>query len=83
MQCMRFVGWHDDHITAFQLKRLARDSDIRLAIQNVNQSIERRGMLTQFLSFIEGKECDIARILFGDLPADDRAFLLGSQVSHV
>src|SRR5215216_6051585 len=79
-QRMRLIGWHDDRVTTFQVEWLARNAHFHFTIQYMHECIKRRGVLTQLLALIEGKERDVACIFFGDLPADNRTLLIGGKV---
>ena len=79
---MWFVGRHDDGIARGQKVGNAQDADFRLPVQDVNEGVVGRGVLAQFLSRVEGEERHVASVRFGDLAADDRAFLVRGQVGH-
>ena len=57
----------------FQVEGFARDDDLGFALHHMDQGIERRGVLAQFLTGVEGEQGDVAGVRFGDLAADDRA----------
>jgi hypothetical protein len=68
---VRFVGWHDDHLARPNLGDLTRNNNLSLALQYMNQRIERRRMLTQFLALIEGEQGQVTGLSFEQHPADD------------
>ena len=82
-QCMWIIGRHDDGIACLQLERFSRDAYLRFPFQHVYERIEWSGVFAKFLILVEGKECDVTGIGFGDLPADDGTLLVRDQFRHV
>ena len=57
---MRLIRRHDNAIAAFQVEGFARDDDLGFAFHYVNQCIERRGVLAQFLPGVKGEQGYVA-----------------------
>ena len=78
---MRLVRWHEDGLASFQVKWLTGNPDLRLAIQHVDEGVERGGVFAQFLAGVEGEQGHVAGFSFEDDAADDGAFLIADQVN--
>ena len=80
---MRLIRRHDNGLTVFQVEGFTRDDDLGFAFHHVNQRIERRSVLAQFLPGVEGEQGYVASVRFSDLAADNGSGLVADQFGQV
>lgn len=80
---MRFAGRQDDHLPGVQKVRLTGYRYFRSTIEDLDQGIEGRRMLTQSLTLSKGKDGDRSCGFFDNFLADYRAILISNHLLHV
>ena len=70
---MRMSRWHHYHFTSSNGEGFAVNSDLRLAIKNLHNGIERGGMFTKTLSCIEREDAYASIGIFYKFTTDNSA----------
>jgi len=77
---MRLVRRHEDHLSGGEVMRLSRDCDVRLPVQQLDERVERDGVLAQALTSGEREGGHGPRRVLDQDPAHDRALLILDEV---
>jgi len=80
---MRFVRRQYDGLPLPQPKTLARDLDVRLAVSDHYERIERRGMFAEALAHVKREQRNRAAFVLKQHAANDRAILVLQQVNEL
>ena len=79
-QSMGDVCWHIDYLPLVLVERLAADGDLHLAVQDLDQGVVRRRVLTEPLPLGESEEGHRALGFVHDRPAHDSPLLILNHI---
>jgi len=79
---VRLICRHEDHIADAQTERLTCNPYLRPSFQHMNQRIERRSVLTQFLTFVKSKEGYVSLVAANQNAAHDGSSLVIRKLRH-
>ena len=80
---MRNIGWHYDCFAFFQQMRNPIEYHFCFTIQNLYHCIKRCSVLTQPLPFIKRKQCQVTRIVFHHLLANNSSFRIINRLFQI